>query len=206
MFSQGTQVTNAVLDAISARHSVRQFTGQAVAEADLEALLNAANRAPSAHNQQAWRFIIVRGGKKRELADLVASRLGQFPKPAAALLRMAGRAIANAPVVVAVTNTGELIASGTRLFQINSDVGRDFFRTMEIQSSAAAVENLLIAATSLNLAAVWLGILYLLKDDVRALLGEPEGEFMAVVPVGYPARAAQGPAKRPVSAIARLLD
>jgi len=58
-------------------------------------------------------------------------------------------------------------------------MAHDFFRTMEIQSSAAAVQNLLLAATSLGLGTVWLGILYLIKDDLLPFFGEPKGEFMA---------------------------
>jgi nitroreductase len=101
-------------------------------------------------------------------------------------------------VVIAVANTGALISHGTELFKVGRETALDFFRTMEIQSSAAAVENMLLAATSLGLGTVWLGILYLIKDDVRRFLGEPEGEFMAVIPVGYPARTGSGPAKQPV--------
>ncbi len=82
----------------------------------------------------------------------------------------------------------------------------DFFRTMEIQSSAAAVQNLLLAATSIGLATVWLGILYLIKDEVLQFLGEPKGEFMAVVPVGYAATSNQGPRKEPLEMKARYLD
>ena len=67
---------------------------------------------------------------------------------------------------------------------------------MEIQSSAAAVENLLLAATSLGLATVWLGVLVLIKDDVLQFIGEPKGEFMAVIPVGYAAQATAGPKKK----------
>ena len=36
-----------------------------------------------------------------------------------------------------------------KLFQVEKETAHDFFRTMEIQSSAAAVENILLAATSL---------------------------------------------------------
>jgi nitroreductase len=67
---------------------------------------------------------------------------------------------------------------------------------MEIQSSAAAVENLLLAATSLGLGTVWLGILMLMKDEVLEFLGEPKGEFMAVIPVGYAAKETQAPHKQ----------
>ncbi len=198
--------SNSVLEVIGARRSVRQFTEQEVSDADLMALLNAANRAPSAHNQQSWHFIILRGQKKQALADLINRRLDRFPRTASVLLRLAARTIVNAPVVVAVVNTGELIEHGSKLFQIEGASGHDFFRTMEIQSSAAAVENLMLAATSLGLASVWFGILYLLKDEVLALLGEAQGEFMAVIPVGYPVRTTRGPAKRSVEELIRVLE
>jgi len=186
------------LKTIKDRHSVRTFTRDEVTEAEINALLNAANAAPSAHNQQSWRFIILRGDKKQELAQLVTARATTFPKPAQALLRMGAKSIVSAPVVIAVANTGDLIRHGTELFQVEKEMAHDFFRTMEIQSSAAAVENILLAATSMGLGTVWLGILYLIKDDVLRFLGEPEGEFMAVVPVGRPAKIGSGPKKHPL--------
>jgi nitroreductase len=197
---------NETLRSIHARRSVRTFTERPVAEEDLHALLEAANKAPSAHNQQSWRFMVLRGEKKHALADLVAARAADFPRPSSILLRMAGRSISGAPVVVAVANTGELIRHGSDLFQVDQEAARDFFRTMEIQSSAAAVENLLLAATSLGLGSVWLGILFLIKHEVLAFLGEPNGEFMAVIPIGYAAKTTEGPKKRPLETIVRNLD
>jgi nitroreductase len=119
---------------------------------------------------------------------------------------MAARSIMSAPVVIAVANTGELMNHGTDLFKVEKEMAFDFFRTMEIQSSAAAVQNLLLAATTTGLAAVWLGILYLMKDEVLRLLGEPEGEFMAVIPVGYAQRETGGPQKQPVDMRVKYLD
>jgi nitroreductase len=197
---------NETLKTIKNRHSVRSFTHQDVSDDQIRILLQSANEAPSAHNQQSWRFIVVRDGKKQGLAHLVTSKSNEFPKPASALLRMAARSILGAPVVIAVANTGELIEHGTRLFKIEKEMARDFFRTMEIQSSAAAVENLLLAATSLGLATVWLGILYLIKDDVLQFLGEPRGEFMAVVPVGYASKESSGPRKEPFEMKIKYLD
>ena len=198
--------TNETLRSIHHRHSIRHFTDREVGDEDLGVILDAANRVPSAHNQQSWRFIVLRGQKKQGLASLVTDRAADFPRPSSILLRMASRSIISAPVVVAVANTGELIRHGGDLFQVDKDAARDFFRTMEIQSSAAAVENLLVAATSLGIGSVWLGILFLLKEDVLNFLGEPAGEFMAVVPLGYPAKTSEGPKKRPLEAIVRRLD
>ena len=194
---------NQTLETIKRRHSVRMFTNKPISDAHLQIILNAANMAPSAHNQQSWRFIIIKGEKKRELVELVNSKAAEFPKSSSVLLRMASRSIAGAPAVIAVANTGELIEHGTKLFQIERDRAYDFFRTMEIQSSAAAVQNLLLAATSLVLGTVWLGILFLIKDEVLQLLEQPQGEFMAVIPIGYPAKESKGPEKRPLDIIVK---
>jgi nitroreductase len=199
------KLDNQVLQTIQARHSIRMFTDQSVDEAELLAVLNAANQAPSAHNQQSWRFIIIRDEKKRRLTELINVKAALFPKSASVLLRMASRSIASAPVVIAIANTGELIEHGTKLFAMEHRISFDFFRTMEIQSSAAAVQNLLLAATSLGLATVWLGILYLIKDEVLELLQEPHGEFMAVIPMGYPARLTKGPKKRSLDSLIKYL-
>ena len=202
---QPQALRNETLKSIHARRSIRSFTKDELPDSDLDALLLAANAAPSAHNQQAWKFIILRGEKKVELAQLVTARSSSFPRPASVLLRMAAKSIVSAPAVIAVANTGDLIRHGTELFQVDKDAAHDFFRTMEIQSSAAAVQNLLLAATSLGLGAVWLGILYLMKDEVLRFLGEPEGEFMAVVPVGRPVKAGSGPRKLPLAVKVRRL-
>lgn len=196
---------NHTLRTIAARRSIRLFTDQDVSDDAVQTILTAANQAPSAHNEQSWRFVVIRKEKKNELAALATSRAGDFPKPSSSLLRMAARSIASAPVVVAIVNTGDLIARGENLFKLDHPEVRDFFRTMEIQSSAAAVQNLLLAATSLNLGSVWLGILFLIKEDVRRFLGEPEGEFMAVIPLGYTDRTTKGPNKIPAEANTRYL-
>lgn len=187
---------NETMKTIYQRRSIRQFRDEPVGDSLIQAVLDAANQAPSAHNKQSWRFIVIRDEKKQQLARLVSQKASDFPKPSSAILRMAGRTIMSAPVVIGVSNTGALIRHGTELFNIELDMSGDFFRTMEIQSSAAAVENLLLAATSLGLGSVWLGILYLIKDDVLTFLGEAKGEFMAVIPLGYPQRDHDGPRKQ----------
>jgi nitroreductase len=187
---------NETLKTIKERRSIRTFAKDEIPDEQIRILLQAANEAPSAHNQQSWRFIVLKGEKKQGLADLVSEAAPRFSKAAQALLRMSARSIASAPVVIAVANSGDLIDHGTELFAAEKDLAGDFFRTMEIQSSAAAVQNMLLAATSLGLATVWLGIMFLLKDEVLRFLEEPSGEFMAVVPVGIASRAAGSPPKK----------
>jgi nitroreductase len=197
---------NETLSTIAKRHSTRMFSDAAISEEQIQYILDAANRAPSAHNQQSWRFIVLRGEKKKELANLISAHGARFPKASAVLLRLAARSITSAPVVIAIANTGDLIHHGANLFQLDPTLSNDFFRTMEIQSSSAAVQNLLLAATSIGLGTVWLGIMYLIKDEVLEFLNEPKGEFMAIVPVGYPERPGQSPKKRPLDMTVKTLE
>ena len=45
-------------DAIRSRRNVRSYTDQAIPPGDLERILEAGRRAPSAGNQQAWDFVV----------------------------------------------------------------------------------------------------------------------------------------------------
>lgn len=56
------------LETIMSRRSIRKFTGEAVPEWQIEAILRAAMAAPSAGNQQPWRFVVV---SDRERIDAV---------------------------------------------------------------------------------------------------------------------------------------
>ncbi len=82
------------LKMIFARRSVRDYTGEAVAEGDLRSLLEAAMAAPSANNRQPWRFVVVR---ERALLDRLAA---EHPY---------GKMIAKAPLALAVC--GDLAVS-----------------------------------------------------------------------------------------------
>ncbi len=55
-----------IFEALLTRRSIRKFTEQAITEAEVDRLLEAAMAAPSAGNAQPWRFIVIRGQEHRE--------------------------------------------------------------------------------------------------------------------------------------------
>ncbi|MDR1856658.1 MAG: nitroreductase family protein [Desulfovibrio sp.] len=58
-----------LFEALFTRRSIRKFTSEPVSDADLDKILKAAMLAPSAHNCQTWRFIVVRDAAvKAEIA------------------------------------------------------------------------------------------------------------------------------------------
>lgn len=48
------------MNAIFKRRSIRNYTGEQVSDAEVEALLRAAMAAPSAGNEQPWEFVVIR--------------------------------------------------------------------------------------------------------------------------------------------------
>jgi len=70
-----------VFEAIKSRRSIRQFTDEPIGKDALDRLLDAARWAPTAGNQQKWRFVVVTSPPVKELIRKFAP--GIFVMPAA---------------------------------------------------------------------------------------------------------------------------
>lgn len=152
-----------ILTAINNRSSVRRFSEKVPDRETLETLLKAATRAPSAGNLQPWHFYVVINLAVRESLSIAA---------------LSQRHISSAPVVVVVCADPEKSARryGRR--------GEDLYC---IQDAAVAAENLLLAATGLELGACWVGAFD--ESQVSRILDAPPGRRpMALIPIGYPAK------------------
>lgn len=69
-----------VQEAVERRKSVRAFLRDAVAQQELAALLETAQRAPSGGNLQPWRTIAVAGEARADIVALARSYLGETPQ------------------------------------------------------------------------------------------------------------------------------
>ena len=70
-----------VFEAIKGRRSIRQFADEALRKETLDKLLDAARWAPTASNQQRWRFVVVTAPTVKELIKKFSP--GIFAVPAA---------------------------------------------------------------------------------------------------------------------------
>ena len=65
-----------LLDVIHTRRSIRRYLDRPVPPALIDQLLAAATCAPSAHNRQPWRFVVIEtAAVKAQLADRLGKRL-----------------------------------------------------------------------------------------------------------------------------------
>jgi len=164
-----------VFEAIKNRRSIRAYTSKEVSEEEeVKKLIDAARWAPSAGNIQPWEFVIVRDAEiKRGLS--VAALDQTF--------------IEEAPVVIVVCANEMLSAWG---------YGHRGATLYCLQDTAAAIQNLLLAAYAMGLGTCWIGAFH--EEEVRKVLDVPRGiRPVAIVPVGHPAEKPAARSRRPMS-------
>lgn len=160
-------------EVLAKRRSVRHFNAKlAVKDEDIRALLLAATAAPTAGNIQPWRFTVVKSLEARErLADALHQRWAT-----------------SAPVVIVISVDPRPCSARY------GDRGESLY---SIQDTAAAAENMLLAAVDRGLASCWIGAFS--ESAVRQALGIAEPITpVAILPVGYSAESSARPARRPL--------
>ena len=147
---------------LPSRHCVRSFDpGKEIPDDKVEKILSAAKMAPSAGNAQDWEFIVIRAGKiKQQLVEAAGNQ--DF--------------IAPAPVVIIVC---------LNFKKINPEYGQRGRELYAIQDTAAAAQNILLAATALGLGACWVGAFD--EAKVKGVLGLGQNlRPVVIIPIGYP--------------------
>lgn len=163
------------LEAIFSRQSIGDVKPDPVPRELIEKLLAAAVQAPNHYNVRPWRFVVLTGAARERMGEVLArSFAGRFPQvPLSALDKERQRPL-RAPVLIAVG-----VDKPTELKMIEIE---------NICAAAAAVENLLVAAQSLGLAAKWRTGEDARNLQLKEFLGfTPDQEVIALVYLGYPA-------------------
>ena len=160
-----------VIEAIKERRSIRSITTDDVSEEAVKQLIEAARWAPSAGNTQPLELVVVRDPKvKRSLA--------------VAALNQAFILKASVVFVVCADTTRSKRGYGGRGEKLYS-----------IQDTAAATENILLAAHELGLATCWVGA-FNEKDVAKAINAPKKTKPLVIIPVGYPAMKPNAPKRR----------
>ncbi|MCS7172578.1 MAG: nitroreductase family protein [Armatimonadetes bacterium] len=174
---------------LSGRRSVRFYTPDRLPQGVVERLLLAAILAPSAHNAQPWRFVVLQDLRtRRRLVEAMARRWeremrerGIDEKVIQVEVRFSLERFTAAPLLVMPCLTMEGMDVYPRPHQRRAE------HTMAVQSVAAAIQNLLLAAHALGLGACWCCAPLFCQGLVRRILRLPRTwEPQALITIGYP--------------------
>lgn len=174
---------NPALQNIYARRSVRNYKPDPVPDEVLLELIKAGIYAPTARNQQAWRFAVV---TNRADIDRYSERAKELWRKNLALKAAAILGIAGLSRLVKMMSSPaiHLFHHAPALVFIFAPKGR-----FVAEGCACAAENMMLAATSLGLGSCWIGFAMPLGSDKKTLreLNVPSGyKMMAALVFGYP--------------------
>lgn len=156
-------------DVLKSRRSIREFRADGVSRALVDKILNAGRFAPSAGNMQPWEFIVIRD-QERIRAVVKSTFTGHAVRS-----KRTQDWIERAPVLLAAA--ADLKRSMARYGRLGCRVA--------LLDTAAAVENMILAATALGLGTCWVSGFR--KKELSRVLGLPPWlEPVALLPIGYP--------------------
>ncbi len=149
-----------MIETIYQRRSIRKFTNEKISDENILTLLKCAMAAPSARNTKPWEFYVIKDETTQQSLRDVSKNF----------------AFNSSLIIIVAGNTDKSMTKNDN----------DFW----IQDCSAAIENILLAATSLEIGSVWCGI-YPVKERVEAvrkIIKEKENIIpLGLIHLGYKA-------------------
>ena len=190
-------LADATMKVIQDRRSIREYTAELVSDQDLDLILEAARQAPSGENAQPWRFIIVRDAETRKkLGALAGGGSGRRFTSEFVTKQMQERFSGLQDEEKKKAAFEKLTSGKVSAFLADAPVdlvvcGKKGVWDMPYDTSAA-IENILLMVTALNLGACWVIAPCIdIRDEerVKALLGMPEDfKAISIISIGHPTR------------------
>ncbi len=177
-----------VMDAIRKRRSVRDFAGDAIDKTVIRQIIDAAVQAPSAINEQPWRFTVI---QEQATLDRISSRAKAhvLSAPSGSLPARLRDMLANPDF--------QIFYHAPALVVISARAGGPWM----VEDCALAAENLMLAACAAGLGTCWIGFAQgwlQTPEGKKALDLPPECLPVAPIIVGRPKSAAPAvPRKEP---------
>ena len=162
---------NKVLETIKNRRSIRKYLPEQLKEEELQTILEAGAYAPSAHNEQSWHFTVIRN---KELLDRMSVKAKEVMAAQASdwVKTMGGNinfhVFYHAPAVIVVSMKKDALSP--------------------LVDCSAAIQNMLLAAESLDIGSCWIGLAryyFSLKEELPRLKIPAGYEPCYAVTLGY---------------------
>ncbi len=146
-----------VYEAVEKRRSVRAYRDEDISEEKLKKILKAGRLAPSVHNSQEYKFIVVKDAKKRK--ELAEAASGQ-------------KFIAQAPVIIIAVslNPGYLMSSEVPAYAMDLAIALDYMTLVAVEE---------------GLGTCWISAFS--QEKVKKVLNVPAPyKITALLPLGIP--------------------
>jgi coenzyme F420-0:L-glutamate ligase / coenzyme F420-1:gamma-L-glutamate ligase len=183
---------------LRSRRSIRKYQQKPIPKQVIAEVLEAAIWAPSAHNAQPWRFIVLtKTLNKWKLSNTMAQAWAEDmikdgQKIDDAIFSARVERFAQAPVLILACLTMDGMHKQPDKERQNIE------RDLALESFGAAIQNLLLMTNAKGLGACWFCAPAFCKETVRKNLKLPDDiDPSALVAIGYPDEKPPAPVRKP---------
>ncbi|WP_242666533.1 MULTISPECIES: nitroreductase family protein [Parafrankia] len=204
MFQPGIELpvdTVGLLEGLTTTRAIRRYTDEPVPREVLRTILFAATRAPSGSNRQPFRFVVLTDGPKAQAAKAL---IGQAARRAWGGKRQAdgydrgSGGVADSPKARTARALQQFVDGFERIPVLILPCLVRYREPTPSEGASVypACQNLLLAARALGYGGAFTGWNFAVDAELRALLGVPDGTFIAgTITLGRPA-GRHGPVRR----------
>lgn len=181
---------NGVIENIKSRRSIRKYKDKKISKKLVNEIIEAGRYAPSSHNSQPWRFIVIEDKTViKDLSDhikiwfqkrfFLGKIVGVFYPKIKSEINSAKKRL--------VTDKDFFFYDAPLLILVCGKPGR-----FSVQDCSLAAQNMMLAARSYEIGSCWIGFADLVINKGRILMGKlgvPKGyKIMAHLVFGYPVK------------------
>ena len=163
-------------EAIKKRRSIRKFKDINVEKEILKDLIDCARLAPSAKNRQPWKFVIVQGDIKNQIANIMLEKEENSKNSLErkiyhynSSVKSTAKIIKEAPILILVLKN----------YENNWIIGDSL-------SIGSAIEHICLRATDLGLGSLWIRDIVYTQKEIAKLVNHEDMELISAISIGYP--------------------
>lgn len=190
-----------LLEGLTTTRAIRRYLDEPVPPEILRAILFAATRAPSGSNRQPFRFVVLTDGPNAQEAKRLIGAAAQrawSSKRASDQYDSGSGAVTDSPKARMARTMEQFVEDFERVPAVILPCLVRYRPAAPTEGASLypACQNLLLAARALGYGGVFTAWNLLVDDELRALLGVPDGTFIAgTITLGKPA-GHHGPVRR----------
>ncbi len=157
-------------EVINKRQTIRSYDDKEITYKDLETLINCARLAPSAKNKQPWRFYILTDKEKNDIASMMYKwdKLNTYEK-------------------TTVKESADCMKEANKVIMVYYPLYKSTcYKKPDYLSIGAAIENLVLKCTEMNLGCCWCCDTLYLDEEIDDYLGMKDYEQIAAILIGHP--------------------
>lgn len=205
-------------EAVMKRRSIRKFKSDKIPKKDIYDIVCMASFAPSSNHRQMWRFIAITNreilGKIKKAVENAIKEIITWPeaKGKEAIIKnieSSSNFFVKAPVVFAVLIEPyhPIIDNILKDHGLNQEEIKLLRFHVDVQSVAAAIENLLLAATEKGYGTCWMGAPLIAAPKLKEILKiEKPWELLAFIPMGISDQKVKPKKVKKVSTILKFIE